>query len=160
MDEQVKKVEESINLKVVELKLDMTNTVENIENSYFIHHGKVDVIVDAIIKLVEYNILFSTKLEAKTDTYSKVFEKLLEFLGSLKEYLSKLELSQQSDVYHESISKMISSLETNLKTELAPLLKLVLLMPMNVPHVKKVVQGREKGFGSSKDPDQGKLQGR
>ncbi|CAI9290984.1 unnamed protein product [Lactuca saligna] len=77
--EQVKKVEESVNLKVVELKLEMTKEVEKIEKNYSNLHGKVDVIPNAITMLVEYHNSFSTKLDAKTYRESKAFEKLEEF---------------------------------------------------------------------------------
>lgn len=76
-----------------------------------------------------------------------MFDKLEDFLGSLKESLSKLDLSTQTVVSPDSISKMISSLESNLKAELAPLLKLVTLMPRISPSVKQVVQGGDKGLG-------------
>ena len=55
---------------------------------------------------------------------------------------------------------MISFLGTNLNAKLAPLLKLVLLLPTNAPPAKYVVQRGEKGVGSSKDPDQGKVVGK
>ena len=54
---------------------------------------------------------------------------------------------------------MFSSLESNLKVELAPLLKLVNLMPTDALPVKPVVQGGDNGVGSSKDPTQGKVVG-
>lgn len=102
--EQVKKVEESVNLKVVELKLEMTKEVEKIEKNYSNLHGKVDVIANAITMLVEYHNSFSTKRDAKTDHDSKVFEKLEDLLGSLKESMSKIDISHQSVVSQESIS--------------------------------------------------------
>ena len=61
---------------------------------------------------------------------------------------------------------MIYSLETNLKAEhapqlkLDPLLKLVLLLPKNAPSTKHVVQRGEKGVGPSKDTDEGKVVGK
>lgn len=75
-------MEESVNLKVAELKYEMKKEVENIEKNYSIIHGKVDVIADAIMKLVEYNTSYSYKLDTKTEKDSKVFKKLKEFLGS------------------------------------------------------------------------------
>lgn len=138
--EEVKDVEEFVKLKVVELKYEMSKVVAKLELNYQNLHSKMDVIVDAIKKLVEYNSLFSTTLEAKTTSDQKVFYKLEEFQGSLKESLSKLDLSQQSTVSQDSISKMNDSLESNLKVELGPLLQLVNLMPINVPPVKQVVQ--------------------
>ncbi|CAI9288750.1 unnamed protein product [Lactuca saligna] len=91
---EVKKLEESINLKVAELKSEMNKGLEKLEKNYSTLHGKVNVIDDAIAKLVEYNTLYSTKLDAKTTQDSKVFEKLEEFLSSLKKSLSKVDLSR------------------------------------------------------------------
>lgn len=93
---QVKMLEESVNLKVVGLKFEMMKKVEKIEKNYSIIHGKVDVIVDVIAKLVEFNNSYSTKFDAKTEQDTKVFEKLEEFLSNLKESLSKVDISQQS----------------------------------------------------------------
>ncbi|CAI9267456.1 unnamed protein product [Lactuca saligna] len=92
--EQVKKLEDSVNLQVVELKSEMSKEVDKIEKNYSLLHGMDDVNVDAIKKLVEYKNLYSTKLDAKSEQDSKVFEKLEEFLGSLKESRSKVGLSQ------------------------------------------------------------------
>lgn len=95
-------------------------------------HSKVDVLADAIKKIVEYNTLFSTKLEAKTKLDSTVFDKLEEFLGCRKESLSKLDLTQQS----------------TFSLVLGPLLKLVNMIPTDAPPIKQVVQGGDKGVGS------------
>ncbi|CAI9288188.1 unnamed protein product [Lactuca saligna] len=73
-------------------------------------------------------------------------KKLEELVGSLKESLSKLDLSQQSVVSQDSISNMISSIESNLKDELSPLLKLVMLMPTSTQPVNQLVQGGDKGL--------------
>lgn len=102
-------------------------------------NGKVDIIIDAIKNLVEYYTLFSTMLDAKKKTDLKVFEKMEEFFGSLKESMLKIDLSQQYSISHESISNMIFSLEMNLKEKLAPLLKLVHLMPTDALFVKQVM---------------------
>lgn len=51
-------------------------------------------------------------------------------------------------------------MESNLKVKLAPLLKLVHLIPTDVPPVKTGVQRGEKDVGSSKDSDQGKVVGK
>ncbi|CAH1447373.1 unnamed protein product [Lactuca virosa] len=92
---KVKKLEESVSLKVVELKSEITKEVAKLEQAYSTLHGKVDVISDVVAKLVEYNTSYSTKLDAKTEQDSKVFENMEEFMSSLKESLSKLHLSQQ-----------------------------------------------------------------
>ena len=85
-------------------------------------HSKVDVVADAIIKLVEFNTAYSTKLEVKSEQDSKVFAKLEEFLSSIKESILKVDLSTQSTMTQESTSQLISKIETNIKIELAPIL--------------------------------------
>ena len=75
-----------------------------------------------------------------------MFYKLEEFQGSLKESLSKLDLSQQSTVSQDSISKMNDSLESNLKVELGPLLQLVNLMPIMSHLLNKLCNGEIKGL--------------
>ncbi|CAI9290597.1 unnamed protein product [Lactuca saligna] len=106
------------------------------------------------------NTLFSTKLEAKAKSDSKVFDKLEEFLVSLMESLSKLDFLNNLHSLQIRFSNIISSLELNLKAELAPLRQVVNLMPTNVPPVKQVVQGRDNGVSSSKYSDQGKVVGK
>lgn len=76
----------------------MMKEVENLEKIYYILHGNINVIVDAITKLVQYHTSFSTKFNAKTEIDSKLFDKLEELLGSLKESMSNIDLSQQSFV--------------------------------------------------------------
>ncbi|CAH1434127.1 unnamed protein product [Lactuca virosa] len=112
------------------------------------------------MKRVEYNTTFSTNLDVKNGSDSKVFSKLDELWGSLKESKSKVDLSQQSTFSIESILTIISSLEANLKAKLAPLLKFVHVMPTNAPPVKPVVQGEDRGVGASKNSDQGKFVGK
>ncbi|CAI9290329.1 unnamed protein product [Lactuca saligna] len=96
--EHVKTMKESVDLKMVELKLEMAKEVEKIEKNYSVLHGKVYVVVDAIPKLVEYNTTYSTKLDVKSEQNCKVFAKLEEFFSSIKESISKIDLSTQSTV--------------------------------------------------------------
>lgn len=60
--EEVKSVDESIKLKMEDLKFKMSKEVEKIELNCSILHRKVDVLAETIKKLVGYNSLFSTKL--------------------------------------------------------------------------------------------------
>lgn len=66
----------------------------------------------------------------------------------------KIRTSHTYFVSLESLSQMFSSLETNLKAELALILKLVNLILTDAPSVKPVEQGEEKGVGSWKDSTQ------
>ncbi|CAI9286228.1 unnamed protein product [Lactuca saligna] len=124
--EEVKKVQESVNLNVKALKFEMSKEVAKIEHNHSILHDKIDVVVDAIKKLVEHYISFTSKFHVNIDVDSK----------------------------------MLSSLETNLKAELSPILKLENLMPTDAPPVKLMVQGGDKRVGSSNDLDQGKVLGK
>ena len=110
------------------------------------------------------------KVDQKSESDSKYFVKLEELLGNVKELILKLDVSPSSSVSQETLSKMFSSLESNLKAELDPLLMLANLMPLDAPLIKTGVQGREKGggssvskgvdTGSSKDHSQGKVVGK
>ncbi|CAI9271532.1 unnamed protein product [Lactuca saligna] len=103
-------MKEFVDLKMVELKTEMAKEVEKIEKNYYVLHGKFDVILDVIAKMVEYNTSYLTKLDVKTEPHSQ----------------------------------FISSIEANLKVELAPILELVLLLPTNAPPTKHVSQGERK----------------
>ncbi|CAH1453479.1 unnamed protein product [Lactuca virosa] len=91
--EQVKKVKEYVDLQVVALKSEMVKEVEKMEKNYTVLHNKIDVVADAIAKLVEFNTAYLTKLEANSEQDSKVFTKLEEFLSSIQESISKVDLS-------------------------------------------------------------------
>lgn len=60
---QVQTMKESADLMMDVLKTEMAKEVEKIEKSYYDLHGKLDVVADAIAKLVEYNSAYSTKLD-------------------------------------------------------------------------------------------------
>ncbi|CAH1422081.1 unnamed protein product [Lactuca virosa] len=106
-DSPIKKLEESVNLTVAELKPEMTKEVEKIEKNYSVLHGKVDVVADSITKLVEYNTSYSTKLNAKTEHDSKVFNKLEEFLSSIKDTLLQVSFTITSTT---TTSKLITKM--------------------------------------------------
>ncbi|CAH1453692.1 unnamed protein product [Lactuca virosa] len=65
--EQVKNMKEFLDLKVVELKSEMAKKVEKVEKNYVVLYTKLDVIADAITKLVNFNTDYSTKLEKKSE---------------------------------------------------------------------------------------------
>ncbi|CAI9260100.1 unnamed protein product [Lactuca saligna] len=127
------------------LKLHANNFEYEIKKLHYVaKERKLDVVIEAIWKLVENFTSFSNK-------DLQVLTKTDKFLARLKESISKLDSSPKSSISQESLSKIFSSLESNMKSELAHLLKIVNLMPTNAPHVKTRVQGGEKGVGSSKD---------
>ncbi|CAI9293186.1 unnamed protein product [Lactuca saligna] len=53
--EKVSTMKESLDLKVAELKSMLSEKVKKMEENYKLLHGKVDVIVDAITRLVDFN---------------------------------------------------------------------------------------------------------
>ncbi|CAI9278669.1 unnamed protein product [Lactuca saligna] len=95
---KVTKMKESMDQKMDELKSELDNEVEKMEHNYTLLHNKVDVVATAITKLVEFNTDYSTKLEEKLEKDSQVFEKIEEFLSSIKETILKVDLSNQSSV--------------------------------------------------------------
>ena len=111
------------------------------ERNYTFLHGKVDVIAIAIPKSAELNPKYTDKLEAKSEKDSQVFEKMEEFLSSIKESILKVNLLHQSTVSQETISQLISTIKTNMKSELAPILELVLCLPNDSPRAVQVSQG-------------------
>ncbi|CAI9285963.1 unnamed protein product [Lactuca saligna] len=84
-------------------------------------------------------------------------------ISNIKESVLQASLSNQSSVSQEASTHMISSIEANLKKELAPILELVLILLTNAPPAKQVPQGGEKGcrgVGSSKVVDKGAVVGK
>ena len=102
--EQVTKIKEFVDLKMVEFKSEMAKEVEKMEKNYTQLHSKVDVVANAIKKLVEFNTDYSTKRAEKSEKYSHVFAKLEEFLTSIKDSILQVAISNQSSVSQESIS--------------------------------------------------------
>ncbi|CAI9290536.1 unnamed protein product [Lactuca saligna] len=148
----------------------MAKEVVNLDHNYSALNTKVDIVATGVTKVVEFHNSLLIKIDTKLEFDYKRFSKFEELVGSLKELISKLGSSSQSSISQESFSKMFLSLESSLKTDLAPLLKLVDLMPTNALPVHTWVQWGEKGVGSgvskgvetgsSKDPSQRKVVGR
>lgn len=117
--EVVKKVKEDVNFKIEEICQYMTKEVANLDLNYSNLHTKVDIIVDVVMKVVEYYNSLHTKVGTKSETDSKGFVKLEELLGGLKESFSTLKVSPLSSISQESLSKLFYSFEYSLKDQLA-----------------------------------------
>ena len=102
--EMINAMKESLALKVAKIKSLMSEERKKMEENYKLLHGKVDVIVGAITRLVEFNNEYNKQLQAKSEKDENVFEKMEEFLSGIKEYLSKLDLSNKSTISQESLS--------------------------------------------------------
>ncbi|CAI9260873.1 unnamed protein product [Lactuca saligna] len=90
--EQVKKIKDTIDLMVAELKSEMAKEVENKKKNYTLLDSKVNFVATTIINLVEFNTDYSTKLEEKSEKDYRVIVKLEVFLTSIKESISKFDL--------------------------------------------------------------------
>ncbi|CAI9283169.1 unnamed protein product [Lactuca saligna] len=130
-------------VKLVFLKeLQFNPEEEDIPNSIIMSAG-------ATTRLVELNKDYSKDLKDKYEKDDKVFEKVEEFLSGIKDTLSKVDLSNQSSISQESISKMVSNIESSIKAELDPILNLVIPLPTNAQCTAQVSQGGEREVGSS-----------
>lgn len=70
---------------------------------------------------------------------TQLFAKVEEFLTEIKTILSA-----QSTISPESISQIVSNIETNIKVELDPIRRLVLRLLTNAPYVMHVSQGEKE----------------
>lgn len=70
----------------------MSKEIVKLDHNYSDIYTKVDVISDAITKVLEHFNSFCTQVDTKNEYDSKVFTKLKELLGSLMESLSKLDV--------------------------------------------------------------------
>lgn len=134
---------------MAELKSEMSKEVAKLDEYYSTLRSDVDVIIDAVKKVVMYFTSLSTIVDSKPESDSKVFAKLEAFLLSLTKIVSKLDFSPNSSVSQESLFQLFSYLETSLKAKLTPLLKFLNLMPTDSPPIKTCMQGVEKEVGLS-----------
>lgn len=100
-------MKEGVNRKVEEIQLEMSKEVVKLDQNYSNLHTKVDVIADAVTKVLESFNSLCTKVDSKLESDSKVFAKLEELLRSLKESLSKLEVSPSSSISQEFLSNFV-----------------------------------------------------
>lgn len=90
--EHVTTTKESLNIKIAKLKSLLSKEVNKMEENYTLLNGKIDVIVGAITKLVEFNTKYTKYFEAKLENDKKVIVKMEEFLSCINESLSKVDL--------------------------------------------------------------------
>lgn len=132
--QDVKTVRENVNKKIEELRVDMAKEIAALNHNYSFPHKKVDIIADAITKLVEWYNLLLPKLDKKAKVDAHSFEKIEETLGNLKDLILKFGSSLSSTP--ESLSKKFMSLESTIKADMDPLLKFISLMPIDAPPVR------------------------
>ncbi|CAI9265639.1 unnamed protein product [Lactuca saligna] len=147
--EKLKRAHEDVNFKIVEIHLEIEQEVVNLGYNCSTLNTKVDIIVAVVAKVVELQNSLLKKLEAKSSSDSLNFAKLEELLRSLKDLIWKLGYSPQSSGSPNLFSQKLSSLEYNLKYELAPVMKLIHLISIDALPVHIGVQGGENGVGTS-----------
>ncbi|CAI9284827.1 unnamed protein product [Lactuca saligna] len=152
--------EEDVNLKIEEVCTKLTKELTKLDHRYSNLYTKVDIIVYVVKTVVESYYLILTKVDTNSESDSQGFAKMEDLLGDLKALILQLTVSPSPSVSKESLSTLFSSLESTLKADFTPLLKLVKLMPSNAPLIKTRVQGGEKSVRASRDLDQGKVIGK
>lgn len=144
----------SLWLKTNEPRYFITKEVHRLDNYCVPSNEKIDVVASATTRSIEdliaFNKDYSNDLKVKTKKGEKMFEKVEVFLINFKETLSKVDLPCQSSISQESISAMVSSIESCFKEKLAPILNLVIRLPINATCLVHVSQGGERGVGSSR----------
>lgn len=126
----------------------MIYEVEKVDRNYSSLHTKVDIVVEVIMKLVEYHTSLLNIVDVMSKSDSKAFVHLQGLLEDLKELIFKLAIPPSSSVSLDSVSQMPSSLESHLKADLDPFLTFVKLLPTAAPHVSTGVKGGEKGVST------------
>lgn len=142
--QEVKTVCANVNLNIEELCNDMAKEVADLTHNYSSLHTKVDINVDAVTKVIEWYISLAPKIKKKAEVDVQSFKKLDKLLGDLKDLVSKSGSSSSSLLTLEFLTHKFRLLESTIHNELAPLAKLVKLMPTDAPPVHTRVQG-EKG---------------
>ncbi|CAI9279940.1 unnamed protein product [Lactuca saligna] len=119
----------------------MTKEVAKVDHNYSNLYTKVDIVTDVVKKTTEFSTTLITKVDFQSEYGSNGFVKLEELLSNVKALISKINVSPSSLVSQEALSKMLSSLESKLRADLATLIKFVSLMPSDAPPIKTWVQG-------------------
>ncbi|CAI9262167.1 unnamed protein product [Lactuca saligna] len=125
----------------------MVKEVAAISHYFPTLHTKLDIIAFVVTNVVKWYQSLISKLDKIVELDTQSFSKIEDSLINLNDLVSKIG-SSSSLINHDSLFQKFASLESTLKAELAPLSKLLNLMPMNAPPVQTGVQGRE-GIGDS-----------
>ncbi|CAI9263343.1 unnamed protein product [Lactuca saligna] len=126
----------------------MAKEVVELNHNYYSLRTKVDIIVDAVTKVIECYTSLAPKIEKKAEVDVQAFEKMDKLLTDLKDLVSKS--SSSSLLTPEFLTQKFRLLESSIHNELAPIAKLANLMPTDAPPVSTEVQeGERKSVGMS-----------
>ncbi|CAI9264460.1 unnamed protein product [Lactuca saligna] len=139
-----------LKLKIKDLSDLFSKEVQMLDNFCVSLNKKVDVLANATTQLVEdittFNKDYPGDLKFNFKQHAKVFEKVDKYLSDFQENFSNVVLSSPSSISKESISAMVSTVESNFKLELAHILDMVLRPPTNAPCLVHVLQGGKIGL--------------
>lgn len=142
--QDVKTICENVNLKLQELRDDMAKEIKILTRNYSTLHTKVDTIDDAVTEAMEQYTSLVPKFKKKFDVNAINFGNIAKLLGELKDLMSKSGSSSSSLFTPECLTQKFSFLELTIHNELAPLVKLLPLMPTGAPPVVTRVKGGEE----------------
>ncbi|CAI9281327.1 unnamed protein product [Lactuca saligna] len=156
---------ESIELKIKDFVDLVSKDIMKLDKFGIGIQQNVDVLLGATRTLIEdiraFNKHYVEEWKLMKELDGKVFTNIDNALTSFHDRLPKFDIPSMTSISQEQISSMVSSMESCFKTQLAPILVLVLRLPTNVPRPSMLVsQGGDKD-GSSKDEgdDEGKFVG-
>lgn len=140
----VNTIRENVNLKLQELNNDMVKEITVLTHNYSTLHMKVDIIADVVTQSIEWYNSFVPKFEKKVTVDATSFGDIVKLLGTLKDLMSKSRSSTSSVFTPGFLTQNFSLLESIIHKELAPLVKLLPLMPTGAPPIVTGMQGGER----------------
>ncbi|CAI9299544.1 unnamed protein product [Lactuca saligna] len=142
--QDVKKVREDVNFKLQELREDMGKEIDVLQQDYSSLHQKVDIITDIVTMFSKLYEALGPRVEHMAVDDVQSFLSINQLLVLLKDLVLKTSMVSSLLITPMLLSQKFSLLESTLKKELAPLLKLLNIMPTDGRPVCTAVQGVEK----------------
>lgn len=123
----------------------MANEIATLGHNYSSLHKKVDIIVDAITKVVEWYHSLIPHVEKMAEDEVNSFGSIKKVLVELKALVLKFGFVSSLLITPELLSEKFQLLESTIQKELAPLAEPINLMPTNAPPVNTWMKGGDMG---------------
>lgn len=111
-------------------------------------YKNVDVLLSAARTLIEDVRTISVAYKEAPDKKKKgdetLFKDIETSINTFQEKISKVAANSGSLISDVNVKKDVSTIEAGLKYQIAPILDLVLCLPMNDLHAKQVSRGEKK----------------
>ena len=146
--QDVKKVRDDVNLKLEEMKKEVSQEISEVNPRYTSIQEKVDIIAGAVTNFIQTFQATVPTIEAKASDDKEQFAKLKELLGELKSIVSKP--TPQSFLTSEFLTQKLNVLDQVIQKVVAPITKFAQMLPSNAPPAIIGVQGGEKKFNEGK----------